>query len=192
MTEPRLGLGPVARALVAGAVVVVTPPRRRGRCVTALPQATRPAMPAWVVTLSTPDGELPVLVPVDHKIYARVARRARRGDFWVVEADLVMARGDVGIRVRHLISSRDNFLPGGRAGSTRGRRGGRRAGGGAVPAAAGSVGPRGVELRGVAGSHRGCRIRIRRSTSGNKCTNGHIIIDTCAMHVLASWLLDCW
>ncbi|WP_297389183.1 hypothetical protein [Acidiferrobacter sp.] len=97
MTEPRLGLGPVARALVAGAVVVVTPPRRRGRCVG--------------VTLATPDGELPILVPAVHKIYTRIAERARRGDFWVVEADLVAVRGGFEIRVRHLISSRDTGLP---------------------------------------------------------------------------------
>ncbi len=41
----------------------------------------------------------------------RVARRARRGDFWVVEADLVAVRGDVEIRARHLISNRDNCMP---------------------------------------------------------------------------------
>lgn len=98
--NPALGLGPVARALVAGTVTtVLLPPRRRRG-------------PRFVtVTIATHNGELAVRVPADHKIYARVAARARRGDFWVVEADLVMGRGDIEIRARHLVSSRDTFLP---------------------------------------------------------------------------------
>ena len=98
--SPALGLSPVARALIAGTVTAVLPPPRRSRvprCVT--------------VTLSTDAGELAVLVPASHKIYARVASRARRGDFWVVEADLVWSRGHTRIRARHVLSSRDTYLP---------------------------------------------------------------------------------
>ena len=98
--SPALGLSPVARALIAGTVIAVLPPPRRGR------------RPQFVtVTLSTDAGELAVLVSASHKIYARVASRARRGDFWVVEADLVIMCGNVALRARHLISNRDNYMP---------------------------------------------------------------------------------
>lgn len=91
------GLGPVARAIIGGSVAAVTAPvAGKGY---------------WTVALETPGGALPILVPVDHKIYARVAARARRGDFWVVEADLALARGRPELRARHLLSSRDTFLP---------------------------------------------------------------------------------
>ena len=106
--NPALALGPVARALIAGTVTAVTLPSMRGG---AMPPR-RPRGPRFVtVTLSTDGGELAVRVLAGHKIYARVASRARRGDFWVVGADLVMGRGGMEIRARHLLSSRDNFLP---------------------------------------------------------------------------------
>ena len=100
VAQIQQGLGPVARALIGGSVAAVTPPAATG-------QGKR----AWVVALDTPGGVLPILVSVDHKIYARVAERACRGDFWVVEADLALARGRPEIRARHLLSSRDTFLP---------------------------------------------------------------------------------
>ncbi len=97
IAQIQQGLGPVARAIIGGSVAAVTAPLAgKGH---------------WTVALDTPGGVLPILVPAGHKIYARVAERAHRGDFWVVEADLALARGRPEIRVRHLLSSRDTFLP---------------------------------------------------------------------------------
>jgi hypothetical protein len=63
------------------------------------------------VTLDTHEGALAVLVPTDHKIYARVASRVRAGHFWVVEADLTAFYGHVEIHARHVLSDKDTFQP---------------------------------------------------------------------------------
>ena len=104
VAQIQKGLGPVARAIVGGNVSAVTPPAgARARA----GQKSR----YWTVALEAPGGILAVLVPDDHKIYARVASRARRGDFSVIEAGLALARGRIEIRARHVLSSRDTYLP---------------------------------------------------------------------------------
>ena len=100
MTAVQMGLSPVARAMIAGAVTAITPPASRGR-----------GKRFWTVTLDTHEGALAVLVPTDHKIYARVASRARTGHFWVVEADLSVFHGRVEIHARHVHSDKDTYLP---------------------------------------------------------------------------------
>ena len=100
ITAIQRGLSPVARAMIAGAVTAITPPASRGR-----------GKRFWTVTLDTHEGASAVLVPTDHKIYSRVASRARPGHFWVVEADLSAFRGDVEIHARHVLSDKDTYLP---------------------------------------------------------------------------------
>lgn len=100
MVQIQKGLGPVARALVAGTVTAITPPASRGR-----------GKRFWTVALDTPEGALAVLVPTDHKIYSRVASRAWPGHFWIVEAGLSAFHDHVEIHARHVLSDKDTFQP---------------------------------------------------------------------------------
>lgn len=100
-TDTAQGLSPVARAMIAGAVTAITPPASRGR-----------GKRFWSVTLDTHEGALAVLVPTNHKIYSRVASRARTGHFWVVEANLSAFHGHVEIHARHVLSDHDTYQPG--------------------------------------------------------------------------------
>ena len=87
-------MGPVAKTILAGAVLAAARSKRGG---------------GWTVVLSGPQGPLTVQASSDST--ARIARHLRPGDFVVVEATLVSRDARCEIRALLMISSRETAMP---------------------------------------------------------------------------------
>lgn len=89
------GLGPIARALVAGSVIAVTKTRV-----------------GWTIVIEARQGgAITLIVSREREAAARVCAQARPGEFVIAEAHLVPKGGGCAIEVAHLMSDRETYLP---------------------------------------------------------------------------------